>query len=70
MTEAKIKSTPDEDLQYRTQEIRANNKTVITPIKSIDHSKTPPSISISINKKVECINELCAGVSSKKYLTI
>ena len=64
MAEAKIKSTPDDDLQYRSQEVKANNKTVVTPIKSIDPSKIHPSVSIS--KRVECVNELYAGLSKEK----
>ena len=53
MAEAKIRSTPDEELQYRSQEVKANNKTVVTPIKSIDASKIHPTVSIS--KQVNCI---------------
>lgn len=66
MVEARIKSTPDEDLQYRSQEVRANNKTIVTPIKALDPGRI--SRSISINKKAECISELYAGLSSKKIL--
>lgn len=64
MVEAKIKSTPDSDLQYRSQEVRANSKTVITPIKAIDPSKIHSSVTIS--KRIECINELYAGLSKDK----
>ena len=64
MAEAKIRSTPDEELQYRSQEVKANNKTVVTPIKSIDTSKIHPTVSIS--KQVNCINELYSGLSKEK----
>ena len=66
MSEARIKSTPDEELQYRSQEIKANNKTVTTPIKSIDPSKLHPSV--SMNKRVDCVNELYAGLSKEKIV--
>ena len=64
MAEARIKSTPDEDLQYRSQEVKANSKTVVTPVKAIDPSKIHPSVSIS--KRIECVNELYAGLSKEK----
>ena len=64
MVEAKIKSIPDNDLPYRSQEVRANNKTVVTPIKAIDPSKIHSSVSIS--KKIKCINELYASLSKEK----
>lgn len=64
MAGAKIKSNPDEELQYRSQEITANHKAVVTPIKSIDPSKIHSSVSIS--KRVSCINELYAGLSKAK----
>lgn len=64
MAEAKIKSISDEELQYRSQEVKANNKTVVTPIKSIDPSKIHPSQTIS--KRVECVNELYSGLSKEK----
>ena len=64
MAEAKIRSTPDEELQYRSQEVKANNKTVVTPIKSIDASKIHPTVSIS--EQVNCVNELYSGLSKEK----
>ena len=64
MAEAKIKSNPDEELQYRSQEITANHKTIATPIKSIDPSKIHSPVSIS--KRVDCVNELYAGLSKAK----
>lgn len=64
MPGTQIKSTPDEELQYRSQEVKANNKTVVTPIKSIDASKIHPTVSIS--KQVNCINELYSGLSKEK----
>ena len=64
MAEVRIKSTPDEELQYRSQEVKANNKTVVTPIKSIDASKIHPTVSIS--KQVNCVNELYSGLSKEK----
>lgn len=64
MTEAQIRSTSDEELQYRSQEVRANNKIVVTPIKSIDASKIHPTVSIS--KQVNCVNELYSGLSKEK----
>lgn len=64
MTEAKIKSEPDPDLPYRKQTIRANNKTLITPIKSIDPKHIDPSIQMS--KKVVGLNEMYGGLTSKK----
>lgn len=64
MTEAKIRSVLDEELQYRSQEIKANNKTVITPVKAIDLSNIHQTA--NINKNVEYINELYAGLSKEK----
>ena len=64
MAEAKIKSISDEELQYRSQEVKANSKTVVTPIKSVDPSKIHSSLTIS--KRVECINELYSGLSKEK----
>ena len=66
MAEARIRSITDEDLQYRSQEVTANNKTITTPVKAIDPSKIHPSI--NMNARVECINELYAGLSKKKIL--
>ena len=65
MVEAKIRSTPDEDLQYRSQEVKANNKTIVTPTKTIDPAKIHPEVSIS--KDINCINELYARLSKKRY---
>ncbi len=64
MAEAKIKSSPDQELQYRSQEVKANGKTLQTPIKAIDPSKIHSSVSLS--KNVECVNELYAGLSKEK----
>ena len=64
MVEAKIRSNPDEELQYRSQEIIANHKTIVTPIKSIDPSKIHSTVSIS--KRVDCVNELYAGLSKSR----
>ena len=64
MVESRIKSIPDEELQYRSQEVKANNKTVITPIKSIDPSKMP--MATIINEKVGYINELYARLSKER----
>lgn len=64
MAEAKIKSTPDNELQYRSQEVKANTKTIVTPIKAVDPSKIHSSVSIS--NRVECVNELYAGLSKEK----
>ena len=70
MVEAKIRSTPDEDLQYRSQEVKANNKTIVTPTKTIDPAKIHPELSISsfhhVNKKIKYINELYARSSKQK----
>ena len=64
MVETRIRSTPDEDLQYRSQEIKANGKTVVTPIKAIDPGRM--HISVSINSNAQRINELYAGLSKEK----
>ena len=66
MTEAKIKSVPDEDLQYRSQTIKANNKEIVTPIKAIDVNKLDGNI--SINNKVHGITEIYFGLDNNKIL--
>jgi len=66
MTEAKIKSTPDEDLQYRSQQVKANNKEIITPIKAIDPTKIETGISIS--KEVGGLTEIYFGLTKNKIL--
>lgn len=64
MTEAKIKSDPDNELQYRKQTIQANSKTLVTPIKAIDHTKLDSTIQIS--KRVSGLNEIYFGLSHDK----
>lgn len=64
MPEARIRSSPDQELQYRNQEVRANGKTISTPIKSIDLSKVHPDVSLS--GSVKFVNELYAGLSKEK----
>lgn len=66
MTEARIRSSPDQELQFRSQKVTANNKTIQTPIKTIDYSKIDPSV--NLNKSVEYVNELYSGLSKKKIL--
>ena len=66
MTEAKITSNPDEELQYRSQTVKANNKEITTPIKAIDTAKLDPTISIS--KKVEGIVETYFGLTNEKII--
>jgi len=64
VTEAKIKSEPDPDLPYRKQTINANSKTLVTPVKSIDPKHIDPSVKLS--KRVVGLNEMYAGLTSKK----
>jgi len=64
VTSAKIKSNPDPDLQYRQQTVKANNKTLITPIKAIDHSKLDSSVEVS--RKVGGLNEFYSGLTRQK----
>lgn len=64
MTEARIKSSPDNELQYRSQTVIANNKTLVTPVKSIDPKHIETSIKIS--KQVTGLNEMYSGFTSKK----
>ena len=66
MTDAKIKSIPDEELQYRSQQVKANNKEIFTPIKAIDPTKIEPGISIS--KKVGGITEIYFGLKKNRIL--
>lgn len=66
MTEAKIKSVPDEELQYRSQTVRANNKEIVTPIKAVDINKLDSNISIS--SKVRGITEIYFGLDNNKIL--
>jgi len=62
--EAKITSIIDEELPYRSQIVKANNKKIVTPIKSIDPKHIDPSIQLS--KSVTGLNEMYSGVTSKK----
>lgn len=64
MTEAIIKSDPAEDLQYRSLIIKANNKTLETPIKAIDYNKLDSSIQLS--RKVSGLNEFYLGLTHDK----
>ena len=64
MTEAIIKSNPAEDLQYRSLIIKANNKTLETPIKAIDYNKLDSSIQLS--RKVSGLNEFYLGLTHDK----
>ena len=66
MTQAVIKSTPDEDLQYRSQQIRANNKEITTPIKAIDQSKVDTDVTLSRN--VSGLTEIYFGLRKNKIL--
>ena len=61
--EARIRSTQDEELQYRSQDIRVNGKTIVTPIKAFDHNRMDSTS--NVNTTVERINELYALVSDK-----
>lgn len=63
MAKAKIRSTLDEELQYRSQNVVVGNKTMVTPIKAIDPAKMDPTS--NINTAVKCVNELYALVSAK-----
>lgn len=66
MTEAKIRSVPDEELQYRSQTIRANNKEIVTPIKAVDVNKLDNDTSIST--KVHGITEIYFGLNNNRIL--
>ena len=61
MAAARIRSTPDQDLQYRCQTVRANGKTLVTPAKATDPAKTRPGE--LVNPKAEFVNEMHAVVS-------
>ena len=63
MVQVRIRSTPDEELQYRSQEVAVGNKTMVTPIKAIDPAKMDPLS--SINTTIKCVNELYALVSTE-----
>lgn len=63
MVRASIRSTPDEDLQYRRQEVKANGKTMITPIKSINPANTHQPAS---GGGVKYIHEGYAGLTEEK----
>lgn len=64
MTSAKIKSNPDSELQYRQQIIEANHKTLITPIKAVDHAKLATDVGIS--RRVSGLNEFYSGLTHDK----
>ena len=66
MTQATIKSTPDEDLQYRSQRVRANNKEIVTPIKAIDQSKIDAGVTLSRN--VSGLTEIYFGLTKNKIV--
>ena len=61
MTEARIHSKPDDDLQYRHQTVKANGKTLVTPAKSIDPAKAHPGV--QINPEAKFVNEVYGEVS-------
>lgn len=61
MAEARIRSMPDEELQYRCQIVEANGKTLATPAKAIDPVKIHPKVQISPGAKF--VNEVYAEVS-------
>ena len=63
MPRAEIRSIPDDDLQYRCQEIRVGGKTLHTPTKTVDPKKCHPLAQIS--KKAEFVNEMYARLSEK-----
>ena len=63
MTRARIRSTPDEDLQYRKQEVSVRGKAVTTPVKSVDPARLPGGTRLSDN--APCINEMYTGVTRK-----
>lgn len=63
MARARIKSTPDEDLQYRRQEVRVRGKTLVTPVKSADPARLPAGA--TPGGRAPCINEMYAGVTKK-----
>jgi len=64
VTEAQITSYPDEELQFRCQVVKANGKTIVTPIKGLDPTKIDSTASLS--QKVESVNELYSGLTKKK----
>lgn len=64
MTQAKIKSEFDSDLPYRKQTVKANNKTLETPTKSIDPKHMATSVTLS--KNVVSLNEMYGGITSLK----
>ena len=63
MAKVRIRSIPDEELQYRSQDIVVGNKTMVTPIKAIDPNKMDSTS--EINTTVKCVNELYTLVSAK-----
>lgn len=63
MPRARIRSTPDEDLQYRRQEVRVRGKTLATPVKSADPARLPAGT--TPGGGAPCINEMYAGVTKK-----
>lgn len=63
MAKVRIRSTIDEELQYRSQNVVVGNKAIATPIKAIDPAKMDPTC--DINTTIKCINELYALVSAK-----
>ena len=63
MAKVRIRSTMDEELQYRSQSVAVGNKTITTPIKAIDPAKMDPTG--GVNTTIKCVNELYALVSAK-----
>jgi len=66
MMEAKITSYPDSDLQYRVQVVKANNKTLVTPVKSFDPTKI--DFSLNLNNSILNVNELYRGLTKQNIL--
>lgn len=63
MAKVRIRSTIDEELQYRSQSVVIGNKAMVTPIKAVDPAKLDPTD--NINTTIKCVNELYALVSAK-----
>lgn len=64
MTEAKIRSVSDQDLQYRSQEVRLRDKTIRTPIKAIDYSKIARSA--SLDTRADHVCEIHHGITKER----
>ena len=66
MAEAVIRSVPDPETMHRSQDVRANGKSVRTPVVALDYNKVDPSV--DFGGRAGYIHEMYLGISRKRIL--